>query len=110
MRRVFQQVLPAGSLLEKSVRHVAGRLLARDVGLEAGDLLLEERNARLHLADREQRQILAYVVDDLFLRPILVVHRGTHADLACCTLRGSRKPSRSSRPSTSSWKKSISSR
>jgi hypothetical protein len=56
----------------------AGRALFRHIGLEPRDLLIEERDAGGKLLDREQGQVLADLVSDLLLRPIILVHRRHH--------------------------------
>jgi hypothetical protein len=38
------------------------------------DFLLEKRDALLKLLDREQREILADLVHDLFLRAVVFIH------------------------------------
>src|SRR3954451_17813860 len=62
--------------LEELVGGRALRLLRDLVGLEPGDFLLQQRDALVELLNREQCQILPDLVRDLFLRPVVVIHRG----------------------------------
>jgi hypothetical protein len=63
----------AASLLEKKIGCRFRRTLAHHIGFEAGDLLLEKRHALSEFADRQQSQVLANLVGDLFLRPVFIV-------------------------------------
>src|SRR5262249_26556082 len=58
--------------LEKRIRGSARGLLGGDRGFQARDLLLEEGDALAQLLDREQRQVLANLVNDLLLGPVVV--------------------------------------
>ena len=81
--------------------------VSTEIERATGLLLQGPRVCTVRLA----RKLLPDLVNDLFLRAILVVRNGrAHADLACWRWRPSRRPMRSSRPSTSSQKKSSSSR
>src|SRR5262249_21131489 len=59
--------------LEELVGNAAGRLLARNVGFQAADFLLQKRNALFQLSHGEQGKILADFVVDLLLRTVVLV-------------------------------------
>src|ERR1700686_454422 len=61
-------------LLEKPVGHIARGQFPGDGRVEASDLLFHQRDPLLQLLDREQREILADLVRDLFLRAIVFVY------------------------------------
>src|SRR5690242_11690186 len=63
------------SFLEKQIRSRFRRLLAVDVGLQPRDLFLEKSDPFVELADRQQRQLLADLVRDLFPGPVVIIER-----------------------------------
>src|SRR5579872_5692948 len=76
--RRFAPLGGAASLLEEQIGGGLRGLLAFDVGFEPRDLVLEHRNPRVELADREQRQVLTDLVGDFLLWPVVVVGRSHH--------------------------------
>src|ERR1043166_1846574 len=70
------------SLLEEQVGCSLRGGLAFDVCLEPRDLVFEQRDPFVEFADREQRQVLADLVDDFFLRAVFIVSRRHHGSPA----------------------------
>src|ERR1043166_10052160 len=65
---------PSSLLAEQVGRSLRGGV-AFDVAFEPRDLVFEQRDPFIEFADREQRQVLADLVDDFFLRTVVIVCR-----------------------------------